>query len=81
MPIFVNSPFDFNLQTDENFGSLGLVSATGVTSTGQGRLEINLNGRWGTICDDDFGASDARMACKQLGYSSFTRYGNVMTLR
>ena len=67
---------------DQNPGSLRLVNSSGITFTGRGgRLEINLNGRWGTICDDGFGPSDARLACNQLGYSSYTRYGTIVSLR
>ena len=40
-----------------------------------GRLEIFINGEWGTICDDHFDLTDANVACKQLGYSGAIRYG------
>ncbi|XP_038069553.1 scavenger receptor cysteine-rich type 1 protein M130-like [Patiria miniata] len=34
----------------------------------EGRLEIFYDGEWGTICDDDFGISEANVACRQMGY-------------
>lgn len=37
--------------------------------TGDGRLEVNLDGRWGLVCGDNFDISDAHVVCKQLGYS------------
>ena len=35
-----------------------------------GRLEIWLNGEWGTVCDDLFGNTDADVACRQMGHYS-----------
>ena len=34
----------------------------------EGRLEINYNGQWGTVCDDHFGQVSADVACQQLGF-------------
>jgi len=37
------------------------------TNEYEGRLEILFRGKWGTVCDDNFGMEDANVACKMLG--------------
>ena len=38
-------------------------------SHNEGRLEIFHENEWGTVCDDFFWRRDAKVACKQMGYT------------
>ena len=38
-------------------------------SAASGRLEVYLQGAWGTVCDHGFGEEEGAVACRQLGYA------------
>ena len=48
-------------------GDLKLV---GAISENEGRLEVCLDQRWGTINGDGWTHTDTQVACRQLGYST-----------
>jgi len=40
----------------------------------KGRLEVNHNGTWGTVCDNGFNDAAARVVCYSLGYEHSGRF-------
>jgi hypothetical protein len=58
-------------------GSLRLADVSTSEPTA-GRIEICINGVWGTVCDNGWSITDANVACDQLGYypsGATARYG------
>ena len=48
----------------------GDIRLAGGRNATEGRLEFCYGGVWGTVCRDRWGTPDARVACRQLGFSS-----------
>ena len=48
-------------------GSVRLVD--GVQGEFEGRVEMCLHGVWGSVCNDEWDNEDARVVCRELGYS------------
>ncbi|XP_061176191.1 adhesion G protein-coupled receptor E2-like [Saccostrea echinata] len=49
----------------------GSVRLVGGHSRLEGRVEIYHNGQWGTVCDDHWTQTEARVICRMVGYSSY----------
>ncbi|XP_078535779.1 scavenger receptor cysteine-rich domain-containing group B protein [Lissotriton helveticus] len=59
------------IQSGESDGTIRVVNGA---DSCQGRVEIFYKGNWGTICDDDWGMSDASVACRQVGCGQAVEY-------
>ena len=62
--------FHYILPTNQVGCQHGDVKLVNGNSPNEGRVEICLNNQWGTVTDDGWSSSDARVVCRQLGYTT-----------
>ena len=51
----------------------GDIRLQGGSSVDEGRVEVCMNGVWGTVCDNSWNNTDASVVCRQLGFSRFRK--------
>ena len=53
-------------------GDVRLVNGTNISSSNpsEGRVEVCINGTFGTVCNKRWNTLDAGVVCRQLGYSN-----------
>lgn len=63
-------------------GSLRLSSSSATTTlTPSGRLEVYINGRWGTVCSNGFSDTSATVVCEQLGFNNVEGWTTIGSQR
>ena len=82
LPVFITSclPHPVFIASCVHFSSFAPVDAVvppvrlvGRDTPSEGRVEIFINGQWGTVCDDYFTWYEGGVVCRQLNYTGIIR--------
>ena len=46
------------------------IRISGGDNTNQGLVELCIDGKWTSICDDGWGSEEAKVVCKEAGFST-----------
>ena len=59
------------------YGELRLI---GGTNELEGRLEVCIDGQFGSICDDFWSVADANTACLQMGFAGVGKHTQIIII-
>ena len=68
------------LDDDSSLPSRGDLRLQDGSNARSGRVEVFVNNRWGTVCDDYFSDTEAAVACRQLGHFGGAIMGNAKAI-
>ena len=60
----------------KNFFTVRLVDGS---SANEGRVEVYINGTWGTVCNNHWSNIEALVVCQELGYQSVSTESTAFT--
>ena len=72
--------YSFAAPQPGGFCTSGQIRLAGSTFPNEGRVEMCINGVWGTVCDHFWGQSDAAVVCHQLGFSRNSEQSSLFCL-